>query len=121
MDKEQLIKLAVVAGVAEHDCQLRTYSDGRVELSIPDPSNPFAGRSSRIWQPHEDIAQAFEVLEGWDYSGMKMLKSVPILVSISRCVQTETNFLQDEYEAKGETLPEAICKAVLKATEQGNG
>ena len=118
MDKEQLIKLAVVAGY-----EFREAIDESSHSSFErEEQLVHATKSSMCfyyWYPHKNIAQAFEVLEGWDYSGMKMLKSVPILVSISRCVQTETHFIQDEYEAKGETLPEAICNAVLKATEQG--
>ena len=116
MDKEQLIKLAVVAGVAKHDCQLRTYSDGRVVLSIPDSSNPFTGKSSRIWRPHEDIAQAFEVLEGLGQN-YDICKS-DYLTDSYRVEIFYDNFNED-IEEDGPTVPEAICNAVLKATEQG--
>lgn len=112
MDKEQLIKLAEIAG---YECQLRTYSDGAVELSIPDSSNPFAGRGSKNWRPQNDIAQAFEVLTGFD--NVFLSKS-----NIRNNVSWEVEIWDIGLENKlflivSDSLPEAICNAVLKAVD----
>ena len=111
MDKEQLKKLAEVAGSREVCFSPLTKQLQGVPLVWFDE-----------WQPHKDITQAFEVLEG--------LISSDGLVDYYHMVNDIGNtwrcFLHMAYDSieicqsySEESLPDAICKAVLKATEQG--
>ena len=98
MTKQDLIKLAEVAG---HEQQVKE-----------------AGQWLRDWQPHIDIAQAFEVLEGfngiWDISSAH---------AEYECELFPTNPIKTDkgnefYSHISDSLPNAICQAVLKANKQ---
>ena len=112
MDKEQLIKLAVVAGY-----KVDYFGSGKIAHF----THPSTGQIHTFdaWQPHKDISQAFEVLEGCGlpYELRKgKFYSINPPKKFSCVLYTKgERALSSLYE----TLPEAICKAVLKATEQG--
>jgi len=73
----------------------------------------------RAWQPHKDIAQAFEVLEGLGNDNVFLSKS-NIKTDVSWEVEIWDIGLEDEsIIIVSDSLTLAICKAVLKATEQG--
>ena len=106
MDKEQLIKLAEIAG-------RQVESDSRNKL----PYYIEAFNTRKFWQPHKDIAQAFECLEalGKDYD---MCKSS--YLDHQYDVEIFAKDPSTEYiKTHAKTINEAICNAVLKATEQG--
>ena len=106
MDKEQLIKLAVVAGLKNAEIMTDEIS-GEKFVSFLDEFDCWT-----FWRPHKDIAQSMEVLEGGDYGYQIHYTKRDKLyrVRIKR---------KNVYWGHSKTLPEAICKAVLKATEQG--
>ena len=95
MNKEQLKKLAEVAGKSIF--QMMDY-DGM-----------------KSWQPHKNIEQAFQVIDNYDY----FISRYKTLLEGEPCPYFEVDIEVDkkEYSAMAETLPEAICKAVLKAVD----
>ncbi|HHZ96633.1 MAG TPA: hypothetical protein EYN67_14040 [Flavobacteriales bacterium] len=99
--KNELIKLAELAGV-----RLGNIGDTLFVAS---------GRKigDELWQPHKDISQALEVLQGGGYGYQihytKTDKSHRVRIKRKHV-----------YWGHSKILPEAICKAVLKAiTEHG--
>jgi len=110
MDKEQLIKLAEIAGVKVKWNDEHEWDDGAFMIQVEDNDYSY-------WRPHEDLNQAFEVLnsfDNWDMSKGTVVGSKDIFHQIT------INDSHDWYESKiNESLPEAICNAILKATEQG--
>ena len=75
--------------------------------------------SGGFWQPDKDIAQAMEVLEGLGNDNVFLSKS-NIKSDVSWEVEIWDSGLDDEsIIIVSDSLTLAICKAVLKATEQG--
>ena len=118
MDKEQLIKLAEVAGYEVIQCDVQPEI-WRAGIDGIDIHTIGVG-----WQPHKDISQAMELLEGldcpeysWNVGGPDHAAKLPYC-EIGKNVYKKS---YDYVETSAETLPEAICNAVLKAMEQGNG
>ena len=117
MNKEDLMKLAVVAGVTVKEFQIVSSHNSVLRVDHCCGS---------IWRPHEDLAQAFEVLEGWrslDDLSHYMVSS-PRLQSCIKCYDLDLYCYDSDgfiYTVKGqhEYLPEAICQAVLKAQGEG--
>jgi len=98
MNKQDLIKLAKIAG---HDF-IVNLMDAEFEVLN--------------WNPHKDIAQAFEVLEGWRKLDIENEAFIRVRSSYNGgdyCVSLTTA------NVGSGKLPEAICKAVLKAIEGG--
>ena len=109
MDKEQLIKLADIAGVKVKWNDEHEWDDGAFMIQVEDNDYSY-------WRPHEDLNQAFEVLEGLGQN-YDICKS-DYLTDSYRVEIFYDNFNED-IEEDGPTVPEVIGNAVLKATEQG--
>ena len=110
MDKEQLIKLAEIAGVEVKWNDEHEWDDGAFMIQVEDNDYSY-------WRPHEDLNQAFECLEalGKDYD---MCKSSYLDHQYDVEIFAEEPST-DHIKTHAKTINEAICKAVLKATEQG--
>lgn len=92
MTKEQLKKLAEVAGKSVF--QMMDY-DGM-----------------KSWQPHEDVRQAFEVLNALrNYE----INKCPIAAVVTVSVWNEKKGVTEIFESVGCSLPKTICEAALKA------
>jgi hypothetical protein len=109
MNKQELIKLAEIAGYDAYSHSV----DGTICI-------PFRPRMNEgiVWRPHEDVAQAFEVLEGWqedeDYIVQHFkLNGVYICQLASPCRIPLPITMGNT--ASGASHALAICKAVLKA------
>ena len=108
MTKQDLIKLAEVAkhGVEIHKDKIHAvymHNEGWREKTI-------------IWQPHIDIAQAFEVLDNID----KKLFQITIHIGLNHShIEFWINGEWcDDVNENNIPLPELICQAVLKANKQ---
>lgn len=101
MNKEQLKKLAEIAGYE------KSVYTSMPNLLVHDMD--YKNMTFSSWQPHKDIAQAFEVLEGLRYEyGISTYKSNGYRMYLVD--------IEDEYGESSESadnLPEAICRAVL--------
>lgn len=110
MSKDDLIKLAELAG---YSCKIsvrrsrwnRLCKNNQIKIYFKD------------WQPNKDIAQAFEVLEGWrkfDIHRSAFIKVRSDYNGGDYCVSLTTA------NVGSGRLPEAICQAVLKAQGEGS-
>ena len=109
MDKEQLIKLAEIAGY--EFCDENDFCEGSFwpTSEWEKKNGPGNEIDFDAWQPHKYIAQAFEVLEGCGYFYLiDNMGKDRYNIELNRSMYFEDM-----------SLPEAICNAVLKATEQG--
>ena len=103
MKKEDLLKLAKIAGVvkitqpANH--LFESWTNGKVR---------YIG-----WQPHEDLNQAFECLEGWKKGDIE--RKAFIRVTSSYDGGDYSVCLSNYNIESNKSLSLAICKAVLKA------
>lgn len=105
MDKEQLVKLAEIAGVKVKWNDEHEWDDGAFMIQVEDNDYSY-------WRPHEDLNQAFECLEKTGYKWT--------LQSVEDCMDKIVYVYADQIaQGYAATLAEAICNAVLKATEQG--
>ncbi len=127
MNKEQLVKLAEIAGYEDakdgdelHRIKKGLWWSGDIyvlkkgDLSNLDPIEHLGARYE-AWHPHTNITQAFEVLEGGQESDdyiVQLIKSPdyhlcqlesPCRIPFVNCTS-----------GMGKTHAEAICQAVLK-------
>ena len=100
--------MAEIAGVKVKWNDEHEWDDGAFMIQVEDNDYSY-------WRPHEDLNQAFEVLEGLGQN-YDICKS-DYLTDSYRVEIFYDNFNED-IEEDGPTVPEAICNAVLKATEQ---
>jgi hypothetical protein len=123
MTKEELIKLAEVAGydvcLDSTEKMYLCYSEFRdlhtCTLTITLEECP-KSKSFKEWQPHKDIAQAFEVLEKYPNHFLSSHNGH----YICNILDSEGNTRAIGYSSS--VAPEdVICKAVLKALEAQDG
>ena len=113
MDKEQLIKLAVVAGYAKKYIG-STGQRGSGDFYCKDG----LGIEVQEWQPHKDIAQAMQLAQQAQKKGIAEI--VIHINSWDWLTYIDSNFDEHVLANDGtQNIEELICKAVLKATEQG--
>ena len=118
LTKEELIKLAEIAGkvVEKHPC---VGED--VYIVISKNGTEFLKK----WNPAERIAQAMEVLSALQAKDNNVKISIDMYLG-GRSVSIQTNYGECVFrheenwvEVEDENLTIAICKAVLKASEEG--
>jgi hypothetical protein len=111
MNQAELLRLAEVGKV---NCTLKSFADGSSKLTIPDSSNPFAGRGSKIWNPYEDLNQALLCLEGLkrDYTVDRdhILELFEVCIELPHLNSMRVISVESD-------LKTAICKAVLEAAK----
>ena len=115
MNKQDLIKLAEVA-----ELEIRVANENLIWIQED-------GHDSVPWEPHENIAQAFEVLEGWRLeddlrhymiSSPKQHTCIEVYELDLYCYDSE-GFLHEVVNGQHEVLSQAIFQAVLRANEAG--
>ena len=126
MNKEDLIKLAVVAGYEKapcspEDCYSKSNWGGGTNDVWMDQNRQYV----KVWQPGKDIAQAFEVLEGLGHP-FTIDREVQddclwYEVSIYSKDSELMNGYNDPYNdgSDNTNLPESICQAVINAQGEG--
>ncbi len=123
LTKEELIKLAEIAGK-----KLFTY-EGSLHISQPDGPIGLGVHCMNEWNPAESIAQAMEVLKGYMQSSYvdgpeicfsAMYHDAPILGFWLNSSEPHgpVDSSSDGWELD-KMFCECICKAVLKASEEG--
>ena len=132
MNKEQLKKLAEVAGYEDakagdelHEIKRGLWFPDSVyvlkkgDLSNLDPVDQLQYRYE-AWYPHENIAQAFEVLDGWqeneDYIVQHFKSNGVYICQLASPCRIPLPITMGN-TAPGATHAEAICSAVLKAVK----
>jgi len=108
MSKEDLIKLAEVAGYKLQWPRGITFESAEQQDQLfytSDKSNKHLELDQ--WQPHLDIAQAMEVLEAFDYYYEVRMFEGGYMIALDK---------RYYFTCK---LPEAICQSVLRATTGG--
>jgi len=107
MDKEDLIKLAEIAGIQVKWNEEFEWEDPCFMVQEDDVDVHY-------WRPHEDLNQAFEVLESTGYKWT--------LQSVEDCMDKIVYVFADRIaQGYAATLSEAICQAVLKASNNEQG